>query len=134
MMTPASMRRFSGTPSATRAAPTPHSPPMPRPAIVRQRISCPRFVTSAHALVPAAYSAYWPLVVELYQSAQDEANEQIEDNFEYSPGRRLVSLYARTGRKAEARKLVLYPGRPDPARSRAPDESRSRCTTFFRRL
>jgi tetratricopeptide (TPR) repeat protein len=48
-----------------------------------------------------------PLVIELYQSAQAQSDAQIEDNFEYSPGRRLVSLYAKTGRKAEARKLVL---------------------------
>ncbi len=57
MITPASMRRFSGTVSAMSAAPKPHSPPMPRLAMIRKSTSSPIFVDSAHAAVPTAYNA-----------------------------------------------------------------------------
>ncbi len=57
MMTPACTRRASGTVSATRAAPMPHSPPMPRPASVRNTINWPMFAAAAHSAVPHAYSA-----------------------------------------------------------------------------
>ena len=56
-MTPASTRRSSGTPSATSAAPMPHSPPMPSPASRRHRISCHSWLVSAHRAVPQAYRA-----------------------------------------------------------------------------
>ena len=52
---PASTRRFSGTTSATIAAPAAHSPPMPRLATVRKAISIQMLVAAAHAAVPSAY-------------------------------------------------------------------------------
>jgi hypothetical protein len=54
-ITPASTRRLSGTVSATRAAPIPHSPPIPRLASARNAMSCQILVAAAHNAVPAGY-------------------------------------------------------------------------------
>jgi hypothetical protein len=54
---PASTRRFSGTTSATIAAPAAHSPPMPRLAIRRNSTSTQMFGANAHAAVPNAYTS-----------------------------------------------------------------------------
>ena len=52
---PASTRRFSGTTSATIAAPAAHSPPMPSDAMMRKNTSVAMFGANAHAAVPTAY-------------------------------------------------------------------------------
>jgi hypothetical protein len=52
---PASSRFFSGTVSATIAAPAAHSPPMPRLAISRKNASVQIFGAIAQSDVPSAY-------------------------------------------------------------------------------